>query len=405
MNNFTFHNPVRVLFGRGQISKLATEVPAGARVLLTAGGGSIKANGVLAQVRAALAGHDVREFWGIEPNPRYETLMKAVELARADKVDFLLAVGGGSVLDGTKFIAAAVPFPGQDPWDIVSKSAAIEAALPIGAVLTLPATGSEMNCYAVITRGEHKLDFGHPLVYPRFSVLDPETTLTLPARQIGNGIVDAFTHTMEQYLTYPAGAPLQDRLAESVLRTLIEVGPLTYADPTDYDARANLMWAATMALNGVISVGVPQDWATHAVGHVLTALHGIDHARTLGVVLPAMLSVRRAGKREKLLQYAERVWDLRPGASGASSTSSASGGDAGSGGGALSDDARIDLALARTCAFFESVGVPTRLSAYGIAAEGIPAILDNLGARGPLALGERKDVTRAVVQDVLQTAL
>ncbi len=385
MNDFVFHNPVRVLFGRGQIAKLASEVPHGARVLLTAGGGSIKHNGVLAQVHAALAGREVREFWGIEPNPRYETLMQAVELARAERIDFLLAVGGGSVLDGTKFIAAAIPFAGADPWDIVAKRAPVEQAVPLGAVLTLPATGSEMNCYAVITRGKDKLDFGSSRVYPRFSVLDPETTLSLPPRQVGNGIVDAFTHTMEQYLTYPVDAPLQDRLAEAVLRTLIEVGPRTYAEPTDYDARANLMWAATMALNGVISVGVPQDWATHAVGHELTALHGIDHARTLAVVLPAMLSVRRASKRGKLLQYAERVWDLGPSAG--------------------SDDARIDLAIERTRAFFESVGLPTRLSAYGVGAETIPSVLGNMLARGDLALGERKDVTRAVVQDVLQAAL
>lgn len=383
MNSFSFHNPVRVLFGRGQIARLADEVPAGARVLLLAGGGSIKENGVYQQVAAALAGHTVLEFWGIEPNPRYETLMRAVELARAERVDFLLAVGGGSVLDGTKFIAAAVPFLHGDPWAIVAERAEVSSALPIGSVLTLPATGSEMNSYAVITRGQAKLDFGSRHVYPRFAVLDPETTFTLPARQIGNGVVDAFTHTMEQYLTYPAEAPLQDRFAEGILRTLIEVGPRTLAAPSDYDARATLMWAATMALNGVIGVGVPQDWATHGVGHVLTALHGIDHARTLALVLPAMLDVRRAGKREKLLQYAERVWDVRDGG----------------------EQARIDAAIAKTRAFFEAVGLPTRLAAYGLGEEIIEPVIANLSARGDLAMGERKDVTADTVRAVLRACL
>jgi NADP-dependent alcohol dehydrogenase len=393
MNNFSFHNPVKVLFGRGQIAQIAKEIPAGAKVLITAGGGSIKQNGVYDQVKRVLAGFDVREFWGIEPNPRYETLMKAVEQARQDGVDFLLAVGGGSVVDGTKFIAAAVGFAG-DPWDIVAKRTPFERALPLGAVMTLPATGSEMNSFFVVTRESQKLAFGNRLLFPRFSVLDPESTFSLPARQIGNGIVDAFTHTMEQYLTYPNDAPLQDRFAEGILQTLIEVGPRTYEEPTNYEARATLMWAATMALNGVIGVGVPQDWATHSVGHELTALHGIDHARTLALVLPAMLSIRRDGKRAKLLQYAERVWGLRAGSGG---------GD--DGGNDASDDARIDAAIAKTQAFFESVGVPTKLSAYGLGPEVIPAVVERLGARGEIAFGERRDVGRDTIERVLQASL
>lgn len=387
MNNFVFHNPVRVLFGKGQISAIAKEIPAGARILVTAGGGSIKENGVLDQVKRSLEGRDVREFWGIEPNPQYATLMKAVELARKDKVDYLLAVGGGSVCDGTKFIAAAVGFEG-DPWDILAKRARITSALPMGAVLTLPATGSEMNSFAVVSREGDKRAFGNALLYPRFSVLDPETTFSLPARQIGNGVVDAFTHTVEQYLTYPVEAPLQDRFAEGILRTLIEVGPVTYAEPRNYDARATLMWTATMALNGMIGVGVPQDWATHNVGHELTALYGIDHARTLALVLPSMLRVRRDAKRAKLLQYAERVWDLRGGA-----------------GDAAADDARIDQAIEKTRAFFESVGVPTRLSAYNLGAEVVPAVLGNLSGRGEIALGEHRDVGRDTVEQVLTAAL
>jgi NADP-dependent alcohol dehydrogenase len=386
VNNFVFHNPVRVLFGKGQIAAIAKEIPENARILLTAGGGSIKDNGVHAQVRRALEGRDVRELWGIEPNPQYATLMKGVELARRDRVDYLLAVGGGSVCDGTKFIAAAVGFEG-DPWDLLAKRARLTSALPMGAVLTLPATGSEMNSFAVVSREGDKRAFGNALLYPRFSVLDPETTFSLPPRQVGNGIVDAFTHTMEQYLTYPAEAPLQDRFAESILRTLIEVGPVTYAEPRNYDARATLMWTATMALNGIIGVGVPQDWATHNVGHELTALYGIDHARTLALVLPSMLRVRREAKRAKLLQYAERVWGLPAAADPATS------------------EARIDESIEKTCAFFESVGVPTRLAAYGLGAEVVPAVIGNLSGRGEIALGERRDVGRDTVEQVLNASL
>lgn len=282
MQNFTFQNPTKILFGKGQIAHIDQEIPAGAKVLLTYGGGSIKRNGVYDQVKQALNGRPVLEFGDIEPNPRLETLLRAVEQVRAANVEFLLAVGGGSVLDGTKFIAAASCFAG-DPWDIVARGAAVDHAVPLGAVLTLPATGSEMNPFAVITKWatREKLPFSSPLVYPRFSVLDPETSFTLPPRQISNGIVDAFVHTMEQYMTYPAAAPLQDRMAESILRTLIEEGPKTLANPGDYESRANVMWCATMALNGLIAVGVPQDWATHMIGHELTALHNVDHGKSV----------------------------------------------------------------------------------------------------------------------------
>ncbi len=384
MLNFEYQNPVKILFGKGQIARIGGEVPEGARVLVTYGGGSIRRNGVYEQVMEALKGRPVLEFGGIEPNPRYETLMRAVDVVRAGKIDFLLAVGGGSVLDGTKFIAAAGPFEGE-PWDIVAKGAPLTRALPLGAVLTLPATGSEMNFFAVISReatGE-KLPFGHPLIYPRFSVLDPEVTFTLPPRQVANGIVDAFVHTMEQYLTFPAAAPLQDRLAESILLTLVEEGPKTLADPADYDARASLMWCATMALNGLIGQGVPQDWATHMIGHELTALHGLDHAQTLAIVLPGTMSVRRDGKREKLLQFAARVWGVASG----------------------TDDERIDEAVKRTREFFESVGTPTRLSAYGAGPETVDLVADRLEKRGWVALGERGDVTPQVVRAILRESL
>ena len=367
MQNFTFYNPTRILFGKGRIADLAREVPAKARVLITYGGGSIVKTGTLAEVKAALAGFTVFEFPGIEPNPSYETLMQAVELARRERIDFLLAVGGGSVIDGTKFIAAAIPFVGE-PWDILAKRAKINSAVAFGSVLTLPATGSEMNNGAVITRRESndKLAFANALLFPLFSVLDPTKTFTLPPRQVANGVVDAFVHITEQYLTYPVDAKVQDRFAEGLLLTLIEDGPKALQQPDNYDVRANLMWTATLALNGLIGVGVPNDWATHMLGHELTALHGLDHAQTLAVVLPAMLQQRREEKRGKLLQYAERVWGLRDG----------------------DDDQRIDQAIARTRQFFEALDVPTRLSDYGIGRDAIPALVEQLRRHGMITLGE-----------------
>ena len=371
MNNFTFHNPTRILFGQGRIADLAREIPASARVLITYGGGSVVKTGTLAEVKAALPGYTLFEFGGIEPNPTYETLMQAVELARRENVDFLLAVGGGSVIDGTKCIAAAIPFAGE-PWDILAKRAPVKSAVAFGSVLTLPATGSEMNNGAVITRraSNDKLAFSNARLYPRFSVLDPTKTFTLPPRQIANGVVDAFVHITEQYLTYPVDAKVQDRFAEGLLLTLIEEGPKALQAPENYAVRANIMWTATLALNGLIGAGVPNDWATHMLGHELTALHGLDHAQTLAVVLPAMLQVRRAEKREKLLQYAERVWNLKDG-------------DA---------DARIDQAIEKTRQFFEAMQVPTRLSGYGIGKDAIPALLAQLERHGMVKLGERQDV-------------
>ena len=383
MQNFTFYNPTRILFGQGRIAELAREVPAGARVLITYGGGSIVKTGTLAEVKAALNGFTLFEFPGIEPNPTYETLMQAVELARREKIDFLLAVGGGSVIDGTKFIAAAIPFDG-DPWDILTKRAKVSSAIPFGSILTLPATGSEMNSGAVITRraSNDKLAFSNPQLFPRFSVLDPSKTLTLPPRQVANGVVDAFVHTIEQYLTYPADAKVQDRFAEGLLLTLIEDGPKALSEPDNLTVRANLMWTATMALNGLIGAGVPNDWATHMLGHELTALHGLDHAQTLAVVLPSMLQVRRAEKREKLLQYAERVWNLREG----------------------DEEARIDQAIAQTRDFFESLQVATRLSDYGIGKDAIPALVAQLERHGMTTLGERRSLTLEASRQVYELA-
>ncbi len=383
MLNFAFHNPVKLIFGKGQIAALGREVPEGARVLLAFGGGSIYKNGVHAQVVAALKGRTLVEFGGIEPNPKFETLMDAVDLGRREEVDFVLAVGGGSVLDGSKFVALAIPYEG-DPWAIVARRGRPRTALPLGCVLTLPATGSEMNPFAVISRSStgEKLAFSSEQAYPRFSVLDPETTFSLPPRQIANGVVDAFVHTIEQYLTYPADAPLQDRFAEGILRTLLEEGPKTLAEPRDYAPRANVMWCATLALNGLIGCGVPQDWATHALGHELTALRGLDHAQTLAVVLPHLLREQRASKAAKLLQFADRVWDLRIG----------------------TEADRIEDAIRLTGEFFDRMGNPPRLSAYGLGPELAQEVADRLALRGVLPLGERGDVDAEKVVQILTAA-
>lgn len=373
MKNFDFHNPTRIVFGQGRIQELDRLVPAEARVLVLYGGGSVLANNTLQEARAALGGRFVREFAGIEPNPTYETLMEAVALARREQVDFLLAVGGGSVADGTKFVAAAIPYADGDPWQLMLDGGrTVKAAVPFGTVLTLPATGSEMNSGAVITRRAHqaKLAFGNPLLYPVFSVLDPEKTFTLPPRQIANGVVDAFVHVTEQYLTYPAGAHVQDRFAEGLLLTLMELGPKAMAEPRDYEVRSSLMWAATLALNGLIGAGAPQDWATHMIGHELTARFDIDHARTLAVVLPALLGERRQAKRAKLLQYGERVLGVREG----------------------SEDERVEAAIAGTRAFFEAMGIATRLGEYGVAPDQVEGLVDQLMAHGMTKLGECRDL-------------
>jgi len=379
MKNFILYNPTKLIFGAGQIAAVAKEVPQDAKVLMTYGGGSIKANGVYEQVKKALGGRTVLEFGGIEPNPCYETLMKAVELARLEKVDFLLAVGGGSVLDGTKFIAAAVDFEG-DPWAIL-QGVRPRTALPLGSVMTLPATGSEMNSGAVISKKAtlEKFAFSNPLVFPKFSVVDPEVTYSLPPRQISNGVVDAFVHVLEQYLTYPADAPIQDRFAEGILQTLLEVGPRTLADPRDYSARSNMVFSATMALNGLIGMGVPQDWVTHMIGHELTILHGLDHAQTLAIVLPNLLWVQRDSKAEKLLQFAERIWNLREG----------------------SEAQRIEQAIIKTRAFFEAMGNPTHLSDYGIGDDCFDEIVRRFKGRNMLPCGEKRDLDEGRLRQIL----
>ena len=386
MLNFDFYNPTHIVFGKDRMSDLATLVPLQAKVLILVGGASAEKTGTLAEVRQALGARQHSTFSGIEPNPSFDTAMKAVSQVREGGFDYLLAVGGGSVIDAAKFIVAAVPFEG-DAWNILLQGGRnITSALPFGTVLTLPATGSEMNNGGVITRRDigAKLPFRSRHVFPQFSLLDPTKTYTLPLQQLGNGVVDAFVHTVEQYLTYPVNAPVQDRFAEGLLQTLIEIGPRLLADQKpNYDDRANLMWAATQALNGLIGAGVPQDWATHMIGHELTALHNIDHARTLAIVLPAMLNERRVQKHDKLLQYGDRVWGIRTG----------------------TEDERITAAIDKTRDFFERMGIPTRLAAYGLGAEAIDIVIQQLEAHGMTKLSEHRDVTPVVSRRVLEAAL
>lgn len=385
MLDFQFQNPVKIIFGKDAISKIAAEIPAGSRVLITSGGGSIRKNGTLQQVLDALKGFEVFQFEGIEPNPTYETLMRAVAQVNTQAIDFLLAVGGGSVIDGTKFIAAAALLDG-DPWRILEQwGTPIEKAMPFGTVLTLAATGSEMNNGAVITHQARKIKrpFSSRHVFPRFSALDPRTTLSLPASQISNGIIDTFVHVAEQYLTYPVNGKVQDRFAEGLLLTLIEEGPKALRHPEDYDTRANLMWTSTLALNGLIGAGVPGDWSTHMIGHEITAAYGLDHAQTLAIVLPALLTVKKEDKYEKLLQYAERVWNLQSG----------------------SEEARIDAAITATRDFFERLNVRTRLSDYGIGADCVDHLVAQLIKNGMVKLGERRDVTPEISRQVLQHCL
>jgi len=388
MFDFDFYNPTRIFFGKDRLDNIGKCVPADAKVLITFGGGSAKKSGLIDRVKSELGSRKFFEFGGIEPNPRYETLMKAAEVVRSENIDFILAVGGGSVIDGTKFITLASHYKG-DARDLLKygfaqiTSEVVKKVVPFGTVLTLPATGSEMNSGAVISYEHGKFPVMSELAFPKFSILDPALTFTLPKIQVANGVIDTFVHTTEQYITYPADARVQDRIAEGILQTLIEIGKTTINEPENYNARANLVWSATMALNGVIGAGVPQDWTTHMIGHELTALFGIDHGQTLAIVYPAVLEVRRTQKRAKILQYAERVWNITNG----------------------NDEAKIDMAIQKTRDFFESLGVKTRLSQYGVGADKIPVIIEQLKAHGLTALSETQDITLDISQNILEGAL
>ncbi len=385
MLNFNFYNPTQIIFGKDRLSELDNYVPKEKTTMILYGGGSVKRFGTLELVRDALPDRKLIEFGGIEPNPKYDTLMKAVDLVKKEKVEFLLAVGGGSVMDGTKFIALAADYDG-DPETLLTYGfmpAPVKSALPLGTVVTLPATGSEMNAYGVINHKGGKFPVYNPLVFPQFSFLDPVLTFTLPPNQVANGVADTFIHTVEQYVTYPVNAGFQDRTAEGILKTLIDVGKKTIENPTDYDARANLVWCATNALNGLIGAGVPQDWTTHMIGHELTALFGIDHGTTLAILQPSVWKIRKEEKREKLLQFATRVWHLTSG----------------------SDDERIDGAINKTRAFFEEIGINTRLSSYGVTNTQIDDVIMALEKHGMTALSEKGDVTPDVCRSILEDAM
>ncbi|HSD06143.1 iron-containing alcohol dehydrogenase [Flavobacterium sp.] len=383
MLNFELYNPTKLVFGKGQIEKLSSLIPSNAKILLAYGGGSIFKNGIHEQVRKSLEGFEIIEFGGIEANPHFETLMKAVAIIREQKIDFILAVGGGSVIDGVKFISAAVPFEG-DPIDILKKRIIFKegaSVIPFGTVLTLPATGSEMNSGSVITIAatHEKLDFGGSAMFPKFSICDPTVITSLPKRQLQNGVVDAYTHVLEQYLTYKHSAFLQDRIAESILQTLIQVGPNVVENPSDYELASNFMWSCTMALNGLIQKGVPTDWATHMIGHELTALYGIDHARTLAIIGPNLYKVMFDTKKEKLAQYGKRVFNLTG-----------------------TDDEIASAAIQKTIAFFHTMGMKTLLSENAEDFEKTADfIVDRFEKRGWKALGEKQNITLEKVKEIV----
>ena len=383
MNNFQYKNPTKILFGKGQIENLVNEIPENAKVLMLFGGGSIKKNGVYEQVSKALSNFEVIEFGGIPANPEYEVMLEALDIIKAENITFLLAVGGGSVIDGTKFLSAAALFEGEEPWDILSKNIRTLKGMPFGAVLTLPATGSEMNSGAVITRVETKEKFamGGPGLFPQFSVLDPEVVKSIPQRQIANGLADAFTHVLEQYMTYSVDAKLQDRIAESILQTLIEVAPTMLKEEFDYKAASNFMWSCTMALNGLIQQGVPSDWAVHMMGHELTALFGIDHARTLAIITENHYKVNFDDKKDKLAQYAERVWNVTEG----------------------SKEEKAKAGIQKTTEFFHSLGIKTKLSEYTEDYKGTAQIISKrFKERGWNGLGEHGKVTPETVEKIVE---
>lgn len=385
MQNFAFYNPVKVVFGKGTIAELSNLVPVDSKVMMTYATGAMSwmKDGVYGQIMDALGKHTVVEFGEIEPNPRYETLMRGVEQARREGVGYLLAVGGGSVSDGTKFMAAAIPYRGNDPWDIVAKWVPISSAVPHGCVTTLPATSSEVNSGMVISNEStrEKLSRSDPLLFAEFAILDPETTYTLPDRQVGNGIVDTYIHVLEQYLTYDVNAPLQARQAEAILITLIEEAPKVKADPADYDVRANLMWCSSLALNGHLRCGVPQDWSSHALGHEITAFFGLDHGQSLAVVCPAVMRHQRQAKADRLIQYGQRVWGIR----------------------GLSDKETIEAAITKTESFFQSVGVATHLSDYGLTPADCQGVAERFRQRG-VKLGEHRAIGPQEIQEILALA-
>ena len=380
MNNFIYHNPTELVFGKGQIARLSKLIPADKRIMITFGGGSAKRNGVYEQVVKALEGRDFIEFWGIEANPSIETLRKAIALGKEHKVDFLLAVGGGSVIDGTKLISAGLLYDG-DAWDLVLKGS-YDRTVPLASVLTMAATGSEMNSGAVISRYETQEKYAFYSNYPVFSILDPETLYSLPKRQIACGLADTFVHVLEQYMTTPGQSRLMDRWAEGILYTVVEVAPKALGETRDYDTMSEYMLSATLALNDMIRMGVTQDWATHMIGHELTALYGLTHGATLAIVINGTLRTLRDQKHGKLLQYGERIWGISEG----------------------SEEERIDRTIAATESFFRSLGLSTHLSEEGIGEATIAEIERRFNASG-VHHGEAANVDGAMARRILEACL
>ena len=382
MTNFIFQNPTKIIFGKGTISQLKEEIPIDKKVLITFGGGSVKTNGVYNQVIDSLKNHNFIEFWGIEANPDINTLRKAIEIGKKENCNFVLAVGGGSVVDGSKLIASGILYEG-DAWDIVLKRDwTKEISLPIASVITLPATGSEMNSGAVISNRANKEKFAFYSKHPVFSILDPETTYTLPKHQIACGLADTFIHVIEQYLTTTGQSPLMDRWAEGILQTIIEISPKALSGEKDYDAMSTFMLSATMALNGFVSMGVTQDWATHMIGHELTALLGITHGHTLTIVLPGTMWVLREEKGDKILQYGKRVWGIE--------------GD--------DRDSTIRLIIAKTESFFNSLGLKTKLSENGGGKSTIAEIERRFSERNA-RYGENRSVNSIIAKEILEQVL
>ncbi len=382
MNNFVFQNPTKLIFGKGQIAKLSQELPKGKKIMVTFGGGSVKRNGVYDQVVAALDGFDFVEFWGIEPNPKVETLRKAVEQCKREGVEFLLAVGGGSTLDGTKLIAAAAMIQ-EDAWELVlHPDKLLRGNIPFASVMTLPATGSEMNRGAVISNLATGEKYAFYNTFPVFSILDPTVTYTLPPFQRACGLADTFIHVIEQYLTFNDESPLMDRWAEGVLQTVVEIAPKVLSEENDYDTMASFMLSATMGLNGFVAMGVTQDWATHRIGHEITALRGVTHGQTLVIVLPGVMNELREQKGEKIVQYGERVWGITEG----------------------STDERIDRTIEATEQFFRSLGLATRLSELSIGEDVVEEIVRRFRERGTL-LGERLNIDYAATERILRQRL
>lgn len=376
---FDYHNPTRIVFGPDSFAQLPALLPADARVLLLYGGGSIKKNGVYDGIRAALAGRDLVEFGGVEANPTLATLNLAVDLVRREKIGFILGVGGGSVADGAKYVACAALYDG-DGWDIVIGKHVPQQALPVGVVLTLPATGSESNAGSVVTntKTQDKRAFFVPPARPRFAVLNPMVMASLPVRQLENGIVDAFVHVCEQYLTYPVGALVQDGYAEAVMKALVKLGA-TFDRHAEPEWQQNLMWAANQALCGVIGVGVPQDWATHRIAVELTALWGIDHGRTLAIIQPALLRELIEYKREKLEQFGREVFGL--------------------------DAPSAEDAIAALETFYRSVNMPLHLRDAGISdADAADRVLAGLRAHGKMTLGGHAGIDEAKTERIVRAA-